>query len=80
MVVILDQLSAPDIETYHNMLDTLPYRKLICGIHDTLAYMDVQVDCNGLVLSQEGQMYPCDYFESMHYDFICRCEGDSWPA
>ena len=31
MVVILDELSASDIETYNAMLDTLPYRELICG-------------------------------------------------
>ena len=31
VVVILDALSAEDIQTYHNMLDTLPHRNLICG-------------------------------------------------
>ena len=31
MVVILDELSAEDIRTYHAMLDTLPHRELICG-------------------------------------------------
>lgn len=31
MVVILDELSAADIQTYNAMLDTLPYRELICG-------------------------------------------------
>ena len=30
-VVILDELSAADIQTYHAMLDTLPHRALICG-------------------------------------------------
>lgn len=49
------------------------------GIHDTLAYMDELMDCEGLVLSQNGEMYPHDYFDSMHYDFICRSEGDEWP-
>lgn len=49
------------------------------GIHDTLAYIDEMMDCHGLVLSQDGETYPYDYFESMHYDFICRCEGDEWP-
>lgn len=50
----------------------------IGGIHDTLAYMDEMMDCDELVLSQEGENYPYDHFESMHYDFICRCEGDEW--
>ena len=31
VVVILDELSAMDIQIYHNMLDTLPHRELICG-------------------------------------------------
>ena len=31
VVVILDQLTAPDIQTYHRMLDTLPHRELMCG-------------------------------------------------
>ena len=31
VVVILDTLSASDIKAYHDMLDTLPNRDLICG-------------------------------------------------
>ncbi len=31
VVVILDELSAMDIQTYNKMLDTLPRRELICG-------------------------------------------------
>ena len=31
VVVILDILSATDIQTYNAMLDTLPHRELICG-------------------------------------------------
>ena len=31
IVVILDELSAKDIQTYHDMLDTLSHRELICG-------------------------------------------------
>ena len=31
VVVILDELSANDIQIYNDMLDTLPHRKLICG-------------------------------------------------
>lgn len=31
VVVILDELSAADIQTYNAMLDTLPHRELICG-------------------------------------------------
>ncbi len=31
LVVILDELSSFDIQTYNSMLDTLPHRELICG-------------------------------------------------
>ena len=31
LVVILDELTVPDIEVYNKMLDTLPQRELICG-------------------------------------------------
>ena len=31
VVVILDELSSRDIQTYNAMLDTLPHRELICG-------------------------------------------------
>ena len=31
VVVILDELSAKDIQIYNGMLDTLPHRDLICG-------------------------------------------------
>ena len=31
IVVILDELSAEDIQTYNSMLDTLPHREFICG-------------------------------------------------
>ena len=31
VIVILDELSAKDIQAYNNMLDTLPHRDLICG-------------------------------------------------
>ena len=31
VVVIMDKLSVTDIQTYNDMLDTLPHRELICG-------------------------------------------------
>ncbi len=31
IVVILDELSAMDIQTYHNILDAMSHRELICG-------------------------------------------------
>ena len=82
----------PDTEDnrlYNELLDSLsPVQKEVLaklvqearlsGMHDTLAYMNEMMDCAGLVLSQNGESFPYDEFESMHYDFICRCEGDEW--
>ena len=31
VVLILDQVTSADIRAYHQMLDTLPHRELICG-------------------------------------------------
>ncbi|MBZ9692363.1 DUF6547 family protein [Clostridium sp. M14] len=51
----------------------------IGGIHDTLVYMDEMSDLKSFTLNQHEEIYPIDIFESMHFDFICRCEGDFWP-
>ena len=51
----------------------------IAGIHDTLAYINEMMDLEGLEFHQDGESYPNDYFESLHYDFISRCDGDEWP-
>ena len=51
----------------------------IGGIHDTLAYINDKMDCEGLEMSQDGLKLPYDAFDSMNYDFISRCEGDEWP-
>ena len=49
------------------------------GIYTTLAYINKMMDLDGLELHQDGESYPNDYFESLHYDFISRCNGDEWP-
>jgi hypothetical protein len=48
------------------------------GIHDTLAYLDDEM-ANGLRLVNEGAELPISPFESLHYDWVCRCAGDAWP-
>lgn len=55
------------LEYYKDFIDGLVKRK------------NEKMDCDGLILSQNGEEFPFDEFESMHYDFICRCEGDEWP-
>ena len=49
------------------------------GIYTTLAYINKMMDLDGLELHQDGEAYSNDYFESLHYDFISRCDGDEWP-
>lgn len=49
------------------------------GIHDVLAYMNEQVDCDGLEILKNGVKLKTDKFESMNFDFICRINGDEWP-
>lgn len=61
------------------VLAKLVQKARLGGIHDTLAYMNELADCDGLELRQNGEAFPYDEFASMHYDFICRCEGDEWP-
>ena len=51
----------------------------IAGIHTVLAYINKMMDLDGLEIIQNGVSYPNDYFESLHFDFISRCEGDEWP-
>lgn len=49
------------------------------GIHDVLAYMNEQAQCDGLEIQKNGVKLKIDKFESMHFDFICRINGDEWP-
>lgn len=51
----------------------------IAGIHTVLAYINKMMDLDGLEIIQNGVSYPNDYFKSLHFDFISRCEGDEWP-
>ena len=44
-----------------------------------LLYINKMMDLDGLELHQDGESYPNDYFESLHYDFISRYDGDEWP-
>ena len=54
----------------------LPCYKKGTKERNTLAYINEMMDLDGLELHQDGESYPNDAFESLHYDFISRCEGD----
>lgn len=49
------------------------------GIHDTLAYLNDQILLAGLRLSRDGVEFAIEPFDTMHYDWVCRREGDAWP-
>ena len=42
-------------------------------------HINEMMNLEELELHQDGESYPNDYFESLHYDFISRCDGDEWP-
>ena len=49
------------------------------GIHDVLAELEWQQECGGMKLQKNGIEIPLSPFESMHYDYVARCAGDTWP-
>lgn len=49
------------------------------GIHDVLAYLNDKIAIDDLRISQMGVEFPIEPFETLHYDWISRCEGDPWP-
>ena len=49
------------------------------GIHDVLSYLDNE-STEGLRICKKGKELPLEPFDTeMHYDFVCRSEGDEWP-
>jgi hypothetical protein len=50
------------------------------GIHDVLAYLNAEVCLKGLRLVRNGRELPVEPFGTeLHYDWVCRREGDQWP-
>mgnify|MGYP003502245532 CR=1 FL=1 len=78
---------APSLYSLSNKMDNsllvvrgINHKYIVVGgfkVNTGLEYYKDFID--GLVLSQNGEEFPFDEFESMHYDFVCRCEGDEWP-
>jgi hypothetical protein len=51
------------------------------GIHDALAFLNEAINCRGYRLVREGRELPVEPFGTeLHYDWVCRREGDAWPA
>lgn len=72
---LISKLNAAERETLAEMLQDAKDG----GIHDALAFMNEQIDCGGLEIFKNGVKLETDRFESMHFDFICRVNGDEWP-
>nr|WP_285891325.1 DUF6547 family protein [Paenibacillus pasadenensis] len=50
------------------------------GIHDVLVYLTDQINLEGLEIAKNGIKMAAEPYDSgMHYDWVCRREGDSWP-
>jgi hypothetical protein len=50
------------------------------GIHDVLAYLNDEINRNGLRSVRNGHEMPVEPFGTeLHYDWTCRREGDPWP-
>ena len=43
-----------------------------------LQYDQEMMDLEGLELYQDGESYPNDCFETLHYDFISQWNEDEW--
>lgn len=50
------------------------------GIHDTLAHLSEEINLSNLKLSkQDIELATEPYGTPLHWDWISRSEGDSWP-
>lgn len=50
------------------------------GIHDTLAYLNDEINLAGLRIVRKGRELPVEPFGTeLYYDWTCRREGDPWP-
>lgn len=50
------------------------------GIHDVLVYLGDEINLDGLQIVKNGVKMAKEPFGSdMHFDWVCRREGDPWP-
>jgi hypothetical protein len=50
------------------------------GIHDTLVYLQEQMDLEGLRLIKEGKELPVSPYDTgIFWDWLARADGDPWP-
>ena len=49
------------------------------AIHDVAAQLDGWLSGDDICLTFRGKKIPIDTYATMHYDYVCRREGDEWP-
>ena len=50
------------------------------AFHDILALLEDEIALDELQLVKHGSDVGAVREESLHYDFVCRLEGDDWPG
>src|SRR5262245_15172686 len=67
-------------DAQREILATLLQQARDGGIHDTLAYLNDEINLEGLRIVRNGRELPVEPFGTeMYYDWTCRREGDPWP-
>lgn len=74
-----NQILSTMSQEQRELLAKLLTQERISGMHDTLSYINELMDLEDLKLIQDGEALDNNNFESLHYDFISRLEGDEWP-
>jgi hypothetical protein len=49
------------------------------AIHDVASFLEDKLSSDGMRISWNSDEIPASPYASMHYDYICRRGGDSWP-
>jgi hypothetical protein len=67
-------------DAQREVLATLLQHARDSGIHDTLAYLNDEINLAGLRIVRKGRELPVEPFGTeLSYDWTCRREGDPWP-
>jgi hypothetical protein len=49
------------------------------AIHDCLVFLGELFNLEGYALYRNGEPVPHEPFAEMHFDWVCRREGEEWP-
>jgi hypothetical protein len=63
----------------HIMLAEMLEEARTGAIHDFASYLEWAISCDQMTLNWKGENIPSSPYTTMHYDFICRNQGDTWP-